>query len=296
MIDGLLGRKLGMIQVFDQQGRLRGATVIEAGPCLITQIRTQENDGYTAVQLGYGAAKHTNKPMRGHLKRLGDLRYLREFPVDEPDQHKVGDRVGVELFQEGDRVHITGESKGRGFAGSIKRHHFAQGPKTHGQSDRRRAPGSIGSGNTPGRVFKGMRMAGHMGAAQVTVRNLEVLQSDPARGILIVAGSAPGGRNSLLKIRYTAQTRVAVRDRKITPPEPEVEEAVEEQETPEAVAEQPPPDAKVEEAATEDAAATEAEEEPDEASSPDEDTTDESPAEDSDDEEASEESGEEKPS
>ena len=213
MIRGLLGRKMGIIQVFDKNDRLRGATVIETGPCLITQIRNEERDGYAAVQLGFAAAKHVNKPMRGHLQRQGDLRYLREFPVDDPSEHKIGDRLGAEMFQEGDRVDVTGTSKGRGFAGVVKRHGFAGGPKTHGQSDRHRAPGSIGAGNTPGRTFKGMRMGGHMGSEKVTIRNLEVLQSDPARGLLIVAGSVPGATNGLLKIRYSAQTLDAARKR-----------------------------------------------------------------------------------
>lgn len=227
MIDGLLGRKLGMIQIFDSDGRMRGVTVIETGPCLITQLRTKETDGYTAVQLGFGAAKRSTKPMRGHLKNLGDLRYLREFNVDDPANHKVGDRLGAELFQKGDHVDVTGVSKGRGFAGVVKRYHFAGGPKTHGQSDRHRAGGSIGSGNTPGRVFRGQRMPGHMGAEQVTVRNLEVLESDPARGFILVAGSAPGARNGLLKIRYTPQTLIEASNRKIEAPEPEAEEVEE---------------------------------------------------------------------
>jgi len=247
VIEGLLGRKLGTIQVFDKLGRLRGATVIEAGPCMVTQIKTPEQDGYQAVQLGYGAAKRLNKPMRGHLKRLGDLRHLREFRVGDPSQHNVGDRIGVEIFHEGDRVDITGTSKGRGFAGGVKRHGFAGGPKTHGQSDRHRARGSIGAGNTPGRVFKGMRMAGHMGDVQVAVRNLEVLQSNPARGLLVIAGAVPGARNGLLKIRYSKKTLETARTRKPQPveekPEAAAEEkelpAVEEQEAPEAVAEAP---------------------------------------------------------
>ena len=213
MIDGVLGRKLGMVQVFDPEGRMRGATVIEAGPCLITQIKTADRDGYDAVQLGFGSAKRRNKPMRGHLKQQGDLRYLREFKVDEPSEHKLGERVGVEIFEPGDRVNVTGTSKGRGFAGVVKRYHFAGGPKTHGQSDRHRARGSIGAGNTPGRVFKGMRMAGHMGDEQVTVRRLEVLQSDPARGLLIVAGSVPGAKDGLLKIRFDAKTLEIARTR-----------------------------------------------------------------------------------
>ena len=239
MIEGLLGRKLGTIQVFDKQGRLRGATVIEAGPCLVTQIRTPERDGYEAVQLGYGAAKRLNKPRRGHLQRLGDLRHLREFRAHDPSQHKVGDRIGAEIFQEGDRVDVTGVSKGRGFAGGVKRHNFSGGPKTHGQSDRHRAPGAIGAGNTPGRVFKGMRMAGHMGAEQVTVRNLEVLESNAARGLLIVAGAVPGARDGLVKIRYSLKTLEVARTRKPAEAKAAEEEAVEEQETAEVVAEEP---------------------------------------------------------
>ena len=154
MIQGLLGRKLGMLQTFDKEGRLRGATVIEAGPCLVIQIKTDETDGYAAVQLGFGIAKHTNKPKRGHLKRLGDLRYLREFKADDSSQHKVGDRIGVEIFQEGDRVDVTGTSIGRVFAGGVKRHGFHGGPKTHGQSDRHRAPAAIGAA-VPGPGFAG---------------------------------------------------------------------------------------------------------------------------------------------
>jgi large subunit ribosomal protein L3 len=259
VIEGLLGRKLGMVQVFDKNGRLRGATVIETGPCLVTQIKTPDTDGYTAVQLGFGAAKRTNKPARGHLQRLGDLRYLREFKVDDPTQHNVGDRLGAELFQQGDRVDVTGISKGRGFAGSVKRYGFAGGPKTHGQSDRHRAPGAIGAGNTPGRTFKGMRMAGHMGAARVTVRNVEVLESNPARGIVIVAGAVPGPRDGLLKIRYAKKTLPLVRGRKPAPAEEP--KAAEEEETPTATTQEEGADPPAEESpetsaelATEDAA------------------------------------------
>jgi large subunit ribosomal protein L3 len=228
VIEGMLGRKLGMLQVFDKQGRMRGATVIEAGPCLVTQVRTAERDGYNAIQLGFGAAKRSTKPMRGHLKKQGDLRYLREFRSSGEDaQHSVGDRVGVELFQEGDFVDVTANSKGRGFAGGVKRHGFHGGPKTHGQSDRHRAPGAIGAGNTPGRTFKGMRMAGHMGNAQVTVRNLEVIESDPARGLLLVAGAVPGARDGLVKVRYAKRTLEAARTRK---PQPRQQEAAKDDE------------------------------------------------------------------
>lgn len=247
MIEGLLGRKLGMVQYFDQEGRMRGATVIEAGPCLVSQIRTADRDGYEAVQLGFGTKKRSNKPTRGHLQRLGDLRYLREFKADDVSDHKIGDRIGVEIFQPGDEVDVTGVSKGRGFAGTVKRHGFAGGPKTHGQSDRHRAPGSIGAGNTPGRVFKGMRMSGHMGMERVTVRNLEVLEINSARGFLIVAGAVPGAKDGLLRIRYARATRELARDRKPAVVEEETP-AAEEQEAPEAEAQvdDTQPEAKVE--------------------------------------------------
>lgn len=255
MIEGLLGRKIGMVQTIDKNGHMRGVTVIEAGPCLVTQIKTKDTDGYQVVQLGFGGAKRTNKPMRGHLKRQGDLRHLREFKVDDAGQHNVGDRLGVEMFQDGDRVDVTSVSKGRGFAGVVKRHHFHGGPKTHGQSDRHRAPGSIGAGNTPGRVFRGMRMAGHMGAEQVTVRNIEVVQSNPARGLLLIAGSVPGARNGLVKIRYSLATLAEARTRKPPPAEapPSAEdeqasEATDEQDAPQAAAEEAQPVASEEEA------------------------------------------------
>jgi large subunit ribosomal protein L3 len=200
-VEGLLGKKLGMVQVFDKNGTVVGCTVVEAGPCMVTQVRTKETDGYEAVQLGYGHKKRVNEPEKGHFKGLGNFRHLREFRSDSLDDIKVGQRIGAELFQAGDFVDVTGISKGRGFAGVVKRHGFAGGPKTHGQSDRHRAPGSIGSGTTPGRVLKGLPMAGHMGHEQVTVRNLEVVESNPARGILLLKGAVPGARDGLIKIR-----------------------------------------------------------------------------------------------
>jgi large subunit ribosomal protein L3 len=209
MPEGILGRKVGMTQYFDRQGEVRPATVIEAGPCLVIQVKTLENDGYQAVQLGFGHAKRLNSPQKGHLKKLGQFRYLREFRVGDVSQYKVGQRLGAELFEEGDLVDITGISKGRGFAGGVRRYGFRGGPRTHGQSDRHRAPGSIGSGTTPGRVLKGLKMAGHMGNARVTVRNLRVLESNPATGILVVEGAVPGARSGLLAIK-----RVSVADKK----------------------------------------------------------------------------------
>jgi large subunit ribosomal protein L3 len=203
MSEGILGRKVGMTQYFDRQGEVRPATVVEAGPCLVTQVRTLEKDGYQAVQLGFGQAKRLNSPEKGHLKKLGLFRHLREFRVGDVSEYKVGQRLGAELFEAGDLVNVTGISKGRGFAGGVRRHGFRTGPRTHGQSDRHRAPGSIGSGTTPGRVLKGLRMAGHMGNARVTVRNLRVLESNPATGVLLIEGAVPGARNGLLAIKRT---------------------------------------------------------------------------------------------
>jgi len=202
-IEGLLGKKLGMVQVIGTDGNVAGCTVVEAGPCLVTQVRTRERDGYEAVQLGFGTKKRLTAPEKGHLKDLGAFRFLREFKADSLDGIEVGQEIKVDMFQPGDRVDVTATSKGRGFAGVVKRHGFAGGPKTHGQSDRHRAPGSIGSGTTPGRVLKGLRMAGHMGDRRTTVRNLEVVQSNPDRGVLILRGAVPGANNGLVRIRRT---------------------------------------------------------------------------------------------
>ena len=204
-MEAILGRKLGMTQVFAPNGEARGVTVVEAGPCVVVQIKTKEKDGYDAVQIGFGARKRVNDPLRGHMKRLGQFQYLREVRVDDPNAYTIGQRLGAELFEEGDVVDVVGTSKGRGFAGGIKRHHFHGGPKTHGQSDRHRSPGSIGSGTTPGRVRKGLRMAGHMGDERVTVKNLKVFESNPARGVLLIEGAVPGGVNGLLRIRKTGR-------------------------------------------------------------------------------------------
>jgi large subunit ribosomal protein L3 len=204
-MNAILGRKLGMTQVFTRQGEARGVTVIEAGPCVVVQVKTAANDGYGAVQLGFGARKRLNGPERGHMKRLGSFRYLREVRVEDPAAYEVGQKVGVELFEEGDIVDVVGTSKGRGFAGGVKRWGFHGGPKTHGQSDRHRAPGSIGSGTDPGRVRRGLRMAGHMGDRRVTVKNLRVFESDPAKGILLLEGAVPGAVNGLVRVVKTGR-------------------------------------------------------------------------------------------
>src|SRR5438067_1331823 len=148
--NAILGRKIGMTQVFTSNGEARGVTVVEAGPCVIIQIKTQATDGYNAIQIGFGSTKKVNDPMKGHSARLGQFRYLQEVRIDDPNDYQIGQKLGAEVFEEGDIVDIIGTSKGRGFAGGVKRHHFAGGPKKHGQSDRHRSPGSIGSGTTPG--------------------------------------------------------------------------------------------------------------------------------------------------
>jgi len=205
MVQGIIGRKLGMGQIFTDKGKAEGLTAIEAGPCVVTQVKTTAKEGYIAAQLGFGEAKRLSSPQRGHLKGLGQFKYLREFRVADTEGIKVGDKVDVSLFKQGDLVDITGVSKGKGFAGVVKRHHFAGGPKTHGQSDRHRAPGSIGSTTSPGRVLKGMRMAGHMGNSQVTARHLEVYEADPARNLLLVKGAVPGAKNGLLVIKKSGR-------------------------------------------------------------------------------------------
>jgi large subunit ribosomal protein L3 len=182
-------------------------TVVEAGPCLVTQVRTLEKDGYAAVQLGFGLAKRLNQPERGHLKGLQNVKHLHEFKVDDVAEVEVGQHVHADLFKTGDFVDVTAVSKGRGFAGVVRRHGFHGGPKTHGQSDRHRSPGSIGSGTTPGRVLKGLRMAGHMGAKQVTVRGLKVVDVNPDRGVLLLNGSVPGPRTGLVTVRRSTRRK-----------------------------------------------------------------------------------------
>jgi len=206
MFKGLIGKKIGMTQIFDDTGVAVPVTIIEAGPCYVTQIRRPENDGYSAVQLGYGEVK----PKRltggelGHLKRPGlnlpPLRFLREFRAKNPDV-KEGETVTVEAFAVGERVDVVGTSKGKGFQGGVKRYGFRGGPKTHGQSDRHRAPGSRSSGTTPGRVFKGSRGPGHMGNERVTAQHLKVVLVDAERNLIGVCGAVPGPRGGLVIIK-----------------------------------------------------------------------------------------------
>lgn len=175
----------------------------------MTQVKTTDRDGYVAVQVGFGSKKRLNKPERGHVENLGNFRWLREFRMlGSDDLPAVGDTIDLALFAPGERVDVVGISKGKGFAGGVKRHHFAGGPKTHGQSDRHRAPGSVGATTTPGKVFKGLRMAGHLGARRVTVPNLEIVLADPARNLLLIHGAIPGAKNGLVLIKRARKSRI----------------------------------------------------------------------------------------
>lgn len=200
-VTGIIGKKLGMTQIFTEGGKIEVVTAIQAGPCTVTQVKAVDTDGYSAAQMGFGQAKRLKSPEKGHLKELGQFKYLREFRLADTENVNVGDKVDVSMFSIGDHVDITGTSKGKGFAGVVKRHHFAGGPKTHGQSDRHRAPGSIGASTYPGRVWKGTRMGGHMGDDTVTIRRLVVLATDKDRNLLIIKGAIPGARNGLLLIK-----------------------------------------------------------------------------------------------
>ncbi len=213
MVSGMIGRKVGMMRVYDGAGRVRAVTVIELGPNRVTQVRTTARDGYEAVQLGFtGNRKRVNRPERGHLRKAGidePLTTLLEFPT-QGDAFERGQTVTVDTFTPGEYVDVSGVSKGRGWAGVVKRWHFHGGPKTHGQSDRHRAAGSVGSGTTPGRVWKGQKMAGHMGNRTATVLNVLVVLTDPARNLLFVEGSVPGAAERIVTV--TRGRRPALKD------------------------------------------------------------------------------------
>ena len=219
---GLLGRKLGMTQIFDERGEVVPVTVIEAGPCYITQIRTQEHDGYAAIQIGFEAARKAQRLSKGEQGHLGLLKpsekhpkrrtlavevppvkYLRELRAKPEEGYTEGQTLTVALFNLGERVDVVGTSKGRGFAGHVKRHGFMGGPRTHGQSDRLRRSGSIGPGTTPGKVHKNKRMAGHMGVERVTTQNLQVVLVDAERNLIGVKGSVPGANGGLVMVTET---------------------------------------------------------------------------------------------
>jgi len=204
MFPGIIGKKIGMTQLFQESGETVAVTAIQAGPSVVTQVKSRDRDGYDAIQVGFIENKvkqsQLSSPEKGHLRGLENVRHLREFRTDDISSVKRGDKVDVGFLKQGDLINVTGLSKGKGFAGVVKRYHFAGGPKTHGQTDRHRGPGSIGATTFPGRVFKGKRMAGHMGNRKVTARNLEVIQADPERNLLLVKGAVPGADGELLVI------------------------------------------------------------------------------------------------
>lgn len=210
MVNGLLGRKLGMTRIFTEEGRWIDVTLLEAGPCAVVQRKTQEHDGYEAVQMGFGNVKETRctKPARGHFAKAGvsAMRLLREFRVETSDQLKPGDEVRSDIFKAGDRVDVSGTAKGKGFQGVMRRHSFKGGPGTHG-SMFHRAPGSIGQSADPSKVIKGKRMPGHMGDVRQTIQNIEVVGVDPTKNLLIVRGSVPGAKGGFVVVKHTVKSR-----------------------------------------------------------------------------------------
>ena len=204
----IIGKKVGMTQIFDEKGYVIPVTVIEAGPCLVAQVKSEETDGYNAVQLGFGEVKdkHINKPEKGHFEKskLSAKKHLREFRADSIDV-KVGDEVKADVFEAGDKIDVQGTSKGKGFQGVIKRHGQHRGPMGHGSMYHRR-PGSMGSTSTPGRVFKCKKLPGHMGVQTVTIQNLDVVRVDMDKNVLLVKGSVPGPKGAILKIRATVKS------------------------------------------------------------------------------------------
>ena len=205
MLKGLIGRKIGMTQIFDESGRAIPVTLLEAGPCFVSQVKNAETDGYSAVQLAFGEVKpkRLSKAQLGHLKtnNLPPVRVLREFRTKKLDDVNPGDELKASVFAAGEYVDVIGTSKGKGFAGAMKRHGFHGGPKSHGQSDRQRSPGSSGSGTTPGRVYKGKRRPGHMGDVQVTSSHIRIAMVDPERNLIAVQGSVPGAKGGTVVIK-----------------------------------------------------------------------------------------------
>ncbi len=218
-INGLIGRKIGMTTLFREDGMTVVVTAIEVGPCVVTQVKTKARDGYEAVQLGFGSAKKLTKPEAGHLERSkGKFHHLVEFKVKDLGEFEVGKSLDADVFVAGEIVKVSGRSRGHGFQGGMKRHNFSGGPMTHGQSDRQRAPGAIGSTTHPGHVWKGTRMAGHMGDAKSTVRGLEVVKADAAQHIVFVKGAIPGADDGIVTIHKLGRMkRVAVAQAKATP-------------------------------------------------------------------------------
>ena len=222
----ILGKKLNMDQVFLPDGKVAPVTVVQAGPCQVTQVKSMEKDGYQAVQIGWQEKKRLSKPLLGHLKSLPKFRHLKEFRIDESQELARGQRLTVGIFEIGDKVKVTGVSKGRGFQGVVKRHGFHGSPASHGHKDQLRMPGSIGSTDAA-RVFKGKRMAGRMGTDQVTVNNLEVIKIDQENNLIYLKGALPGARNGLILIQATGEIKEVVKEEPKKEEAPQVEESKE---------------------------------------------------------------------
>ena len=209
MVKAIIGKKAGMTQIFDEKGRVVPVTVIEAGPCVVTQKKVDEKDGYSAIQMGFEEVqeKRLSKPENGHLKKAGvqPVRHLREFKLEDMDAYNVGDKLYADVFAEGDKVDVTGTSKGKGFAGVIKRHNAHRTPMSHGGGPVHRHAGSMGSGTDPSRIFKGKIGAGHMGVEQVTIQNLEVVKVDKEMNLIAIRGAVPGPKGSLVFIKNTVK-------------------------------------------------------------------------------------------
>ncbi len=205
----IIGKKVGMTQIFDEKGLVIPVTVIEAGPCTVTQVKTVETDGYNSIQLGYGVVKekHVNKPLKGHFakSKLTLKKHLREFRLDNVGEVKVGDEIKADVFEQGDKIDVQGTTKGKGFQGVIKRHGQHRGPMGHGSMYHRR-PGSMGSTSTPGRVFKGKKLPGHTGCETVTIQNLDVVRVDMDKNVILVKGSVPGPKGAILKIKKSVKS------------------------------------------------------------------------------------------
>ena len=210
MNKGLIGKKLGMTQIFDEQGKVIPVTVIEAGPCVVAQVKTVETDGYNAIQLGFGDVKESkiNKPEKGHFakSKLTPKKHLREFRLDSVENINVGDELKADTFTAGDQLDIQGTSKGKGFQGVIKRHGQSRGPMGHGSMYHRR-PGSMGPTSTPGRVFKGKKLPGHMGSQTITIQNLEIVRVDLDKNVILVKGSVPGAKGAILKLKTSVKSK-----------------------------------------------------------------------------------------
>jgi len=215
-VKGILGRKIGMTQVFDEAGRAVPVTVVEAGPCRVAQVKTPETDGYTAIQLAFGAAKRITKPLGGHLAKAGidDARHLVELRLEELGEYAPGTEIKADVFEAGELVDVIGVTKGKGFAGGMKRHNFKGLSASHGTERKHRSPGSVGACATPARVFKGTRMAGHMGHRRVTTLNLKVIKADPERNLLLLLGAVPGPKGGLVMVRSAVRLRQRERGKK----------------------------------------------------------------------------------